>query len=257
MHYLQAVASLITTPSTPHVPQSSSGGVCKGRGSNMFSGDGSGDYSGILAAKSQQSQLQPRDNLAASEVDPASSAVQRDDQSVQQQLQQQQQPDRELPHASGGASPSARQPCNEHLQPQSNSLPVEQQPKHKDSSRQQREQQVQATEQLLQSYQHQSIQLGGQQVPDERQQVQPQGQSEEGRLSRQADKATGQKKGRKKKQQGPSQQGDVLQREGAFEDGNIQGGLGRGQGKMRGLECERVIRWGHDKFEETQVFTTC
>ncbi len=217
----------------------------------MFDGDGSGDYSGILAAKSQQSQLQPRDDLAASEVDPASSAVRRDDQSVQQ-LQQQQQPDRELPHASGGALPSARQPCNQHLQPQSNSTPVEQQPKHKGSSRQRREQQVQATEQLLQSNQHQSIQFGGQQVPDERQQVQPQGQSEEGRLSRQAEKATG-----KKKQQGPSQQGNVLQREGAFEDGNIQGGLGRGQGKMRGLECERVIRWGHDKFEETQVFTIC
>ena len=57
------------------------------------------------------------------------------------------------------------------------------------------------------------------------------------------------------KQQGHSQQGAVLQRQSAVEDGVLQGGLGRGQGMMRRLECERVITWGHDKFEETQVFT--
>jgi len=230
----------------------------------MFSGDGSGDYCGILAAKSQQSQPQPQpqphDDLAASEVDPLSSAVRPDDQSVQQ-LQQQQQPKGDLGHAIEGASPSARQPGSKHMQPMFQNTTFEQQSQHNGSFRQQRrlprEQQVQATEQLLQSNQNQPIQLGGQQIPDERQQVQFQGQIEEGSPSRQTEKATGQKKGRKKKQQGPSQQGDVLQREGAFEDGNIQGGLGRGQGKMRGLECERVIRWGHDKFEETQVFTTC
>jgi hypothetical protein len=224
----------------------------------MFSGDGSGDYCGILAAKLQQSQ--PHDDLAASEVDPLSSAVRPDDQSVQQ-LQQQQQPKGDLGHAIEGASPSARQPGSKHMQPMFQNTTFEQQSQHNGSFRQQRrlprEQQVQATEQLLQSNQNQPIQLGGQQIPDERQQVQFQGQIEEGSPSRQTEKATGQKKGRKKKQQGPSQQGDVLQREGAFEDGNIQGGLGRGQGKMRGLECERVIRWGHDKFEETQVFTIC
>ncbi len=99
--------------------------------------------------------------------------------------------------------------------------------------------------------------VDGQQVPDERQHVQPQGQHEEGRPSRQTKKSTGQKKNKKKKQQGHSQQGDVLQRQGAVEDGRVQGGLGRGQGNMSGLECERVIRWGHDKFEETQVVTIC
>ncbi len=220
VHYLQAATSPLTTPSTPHVPKSSSPGACKGRGSNMFSGGGSGDYCGILAAKSQQAHPQVHDDLiAASEVHPLSSAVQPDD----------------------------------HMQPQFKKSSVEQQAQHNCSSGQQRrlpgEQQVQATEQLLQSLQHQPIQLGGQlapfngqQVPDERQQqVQPRGQSEEGRPSRQTEKAKGQKKARKKKQQGPSQQqSDVLR-----------------EGKMKGLECERVMRWGHDKFEETQVFTIC
>ncbi|DBA85929.1 TPA: hypothetical protein ACH3X1_005473 [Trebouxia sp. C0004] len=169
--------------------------------------------------------------LLHSEMNPLSSAERPDDQSVQQQ---QQLSDREPPPASGDPWLCARQPGNEDMQPQLDCTPVQQQPKHKGSSRQQREQQVQATEQLLQFNQHHPIQLGGQQalvdgqqVPDERQQVQPQGQSEEGRPSRQTEKPTGQKKHRKKKQQGPSQQQQsaVMQREGAIESSRVQGGL--------------------------------
>ncbi|DBA85667.1 TPA: hypothetical protein ACH3X1_005241 [Trebouxia sp. C0004] len=101
------------------------------------------------------------------------------------------------------------------MQPQLDGTPAKQ-PKHKGSSRQQREQQVQATEQLLQFNQHHPIQLGGQalvdghQVPDERQQVQPQGQTEEGRPSRQTEKSTGQEKHRKKKQQDPTSNTRVM-----------------------------------------------
>ena len=257
--YLQAAVPPLITPTTPNIPQPSSSGACKGRGSNMFSGDGSGDYCGILAAKSQQSQPQAQDDLAASEKDPPSSV---------QQLQQQQQPYQKLARASRGSSPSGRQPGNTHTQPKFISTLVEQQPTHEGSSRQQRrlprEQQVQAAEQLLQANQHQPVQLGGQhalldgqQVPDERQNMQPWGQSVQGRPIRQTKKPLGQKKNKKKKQQGHSQQGDVLQRQGAVEDGRVQGGLGRVQGRTGGLECERVIRWGHDKFEETQVPTIC
>ncbi len=113
----------------------------------MFSGGGSGDYCGIRAAKSQQSQPQAQDDFAASEKNPASS--------VQQlQQQQQQQPYQKLARASGGSLPSGRQPGNTHTQPQIISTLVEQQPEHKGSSRQQGwllgEQQVQATEQMLQ-----------------------------------------------------------------------------------------------------------
>ncbi|DBA95996.1 TPA: hypothetical protein ACH3X1_001503 [Trebouxia sp. C0004] len=259
----KAAVSPLTTPSTPHVPQASSSGVCKGRGSNMFI---SGDYCGILAAKSQQPQPQPHNDLiAAFVVHLPSSAVQPDDQSVEQPQSTQ-----KFVDPIEGAWPSGRQAGNKDMQPQSYSMHVEQQPKHNGSSRLPGEQQVQATEQLLQSNQHYPIQLGGQQapfngqqvpderqqVPDKRQQVQPQGQAEEGRPSRQTGKSTRQKKGRKKKQQGPSQQGGVLQREGAAEYGRVQGGLGRGQGKLRGLKCERVLRWGHDKFEETQAMVS-
>ncbi|DBA99345.1 TPA: hypothetical protein ACH3X3_011946 [Trebouxia sp. C0006] len=80
----------LTAASTLHVPQSSSSGACKGRGLNMFSGDGSRDYCGILAAKSQRSQSQPQpqhDLIAAFEIPPPSSSVQPDDPSAQQ-LQQ-------------------------------------------------------------------------------------------------------------------------------------------------------------------------
>jgi len=126
----------------------------------VFSGDGSGDYYGILAAKSQQSQLQPHNDLiAAFDVHLPSSPVQPDD-PFAQQLQQ-----------SSGDQPA--------------------------------------------------IQLGGQQV-------QPQGQSEEGRPSRHTGKSTGQKKDKKKKKKRPQL-----------------------------LESERLIRWGHDKFQEIQVFATC
>ncbi len=166
MHYLQAKTAPLTTASTPHVPQASSSGACKGRGCNMFSGDGSGDYCGILAAKSQQSQLQPHDDLIpAFDVHLPSSPVQPDDSSAQQ-LQQ-----------SSGDQPA--------------------------------------------------VQLGGQLAPFIGQQVQPQGQSEEGRPSRHAGKSTGQKKDKKKKK------------------------------RPQVLECEEVVTWGHDKFQEIQVFATC
>ncbi|DBA75983.1 TPA: hypothetical protein ACH3X2_008917 [Trebouxia sp. C0005] len=263
----EAPVSPLTTPATPHVPHSSSSEACRGRGSNMFSGDGSRDYCGILAAKSQRSQGQAHVDLAASEGDPPSSALQPEDRYVHQ-LQQQQQPPhyQNLALADGGSASSGRQPGNEDMQPQLISTLIEQ-PEHEGSSRQQMwlpgEQQVQATEQLLHPNKHQPVQLGGQQalvdgqqVPDERQHLQPEGQGEEGRPSRQTEKSAGQKKNSKKKRQGHSQQGDVLQRQGAVADGRVQGGLGRGRGNMRGLECERVTRWGHDKFEETQVAST-
>ena len=133
---------------------------------------------------------------------------------------------------------------------------VEQQPEHEGRSRQQRwlpgQQQVQATQQQPVQLGGQQALVDGQQVPDERQHLQPQGQREEGRPSRQTTKSAGHKK---MKQQGHSQQGDVLQRQSAVRDGVLQGGLGRGQGRMGRLECERVIRRRHDKSEETQVFT--
>ena len=212
----------------------------------MYTGDGSGDYCGILAAKSQQSHPQPPEDLAASERDPPAYV---------QQLQQQQ-PDQNVACASRRSLPSGSQPDNEHMQPQFINTLVEQQPEHEGSSRQQRwlpgQQQVQATQQQPVQLGGQQALVDGQQVPDERQHLQPQGQREDGRPSRQTTKFAGHKK---MKQQGHSQQGAVLQRQSAVEDGVLQGGLGRGQGIMGRLECERVITWGHDKFEETQVFT--
>ncbi len=167
MHHLQAATAPLTTPVTQHVPHSSSSGACKGRGCSVFSGDGSGDYFGILAAKSQQSQLQPHDDLiAAFEVPPPFSPVQPDDPFAQQMQQ------------SSGDQPAT--------------------------------------------------QLGGQLAPFTGQLMQPRGQSEEGRSSRHNEKSTGQKKDKKKKKKGP-----------CF------------------LECERVITWGHEKFQEIQVFAAC
>jgi hypothetical protein len=134
----------------------------------MFSGDGSGDYCGILAAKSQRSQSQPQpqhDLIAAFEIPPPSSSVQPDDPSAQQ-LQQ-----------SSGDQPA--------------------------------------------------VQLGGQLAPFIGQHVQPRGQREEGRPSRHTERSTGQKKAQKKKKKKAPQ----------F------------------LECERVITWGHDKYQEIKVFT--
>ncbi len=107
---------------------------------------------------------------------------------------------------------------------------------------------MQAPQQLLQSLQHQPTQLGGQQAVVDGWQVQPRGQSEDGRPSRQTERSTGQKKAQMKKKKAPSQQ-----HEGDFEDGKVQGGLGRGQGKT---ECERVATWGHDKYQVI-LFTTC
>ncbi len=218
MRYLQAAASPITTPITPNVPQSSSSGACKGRGCNMYTGDGSGDYYGVLAAKSQQSQPNG-DLIAAFEAHLPSSAMQPDTQSVQQ-------PRGDPEYAIEDASPSARQPGNSNMQLQSASMHVEQQAQRPGSSRLPGQQQVQATEQLLQSSQHQPAQLGGQQAVVDGWQVQPQGQSEDGRPSRQTERSTGQKKDKKKK--GPQP-----------------------------LECESLVKWGHDKFEEIQVFTVC
>ena len=197
MHYLQAKTAPLTTAITPHVPQASSSGSCKGRGCNMYTGDGSGDYYGILAAKSQQSQLQPHNDLiAAFDVHLPSSPVQPDD-PFAQQLQQSR---ADLAHAIEGALPSAQQPGNTHMQLQLDNTPAEQQPQRNGSSS-----------------------LPGQQ------QVQPQGQSEEGRPSRQTERSTGQKKDKKKKKK----KGPQL------------------------LECERLDTWGHDKFQEIQVFATC
>ena len=194
----------------------------------MYTGDGSGDYCGVLAAKLQQSHPQPHDDLIA--VHLPSSAVHPDDPSAQQ-LQQSR---GELGHAIEGAPPSGRLPGNTHMQPQLANTPAEQQAQHNGSSRQLRrlpgQQQVQAAQHQLQPLQHQHVQLGGQQAVVD---GQPQGQSEEGRPSGQTERATGQKKAMKKKKT-PSQQGDV-----------------------KGLECERVARWGHDKFQETQVFIIC
>lgn len=241
MCYLQAVASPITTPSTPHVPQSSSSGACKGRGCNMFNGDGSGGYYGVLAAKSQQSHPQPPEDLAASE---------RDSPAYVQQLQQQQQPDQKIAHASGGSSSSGSQPGNEHNQLQFISTLVEQQPEHEGSSRQQRwlpEEQVQAPQQLLQSSQDQPTQLDGQQAKVDGWQEQPRGQIEDGRPSRQTERSTGQKKAQVKNKKAPSRQ-----HEGAFGGGQVLGGVGRRLGKT---ECERVAIWGHDKYLVITLYT--
>jgi len=186
----------------------------------MFTGDGSGDYYGVLAAKSQQSQ--PNGDLSAAlEAHLPSSAMQPDTQSVQQ-------PRGDPGHAIEDASPSARQPGNQDMQLQSTSMHVEQQPMRNGSSSLPGEQQVQAPQQLLHSSQHQPVQLGGQQAVVDGWQVQPQGQSEEGRPGRHTEKATGQKQAQKKKKKRPQL-----------------------------LECEEVVTWGHDKFEEIQVFTVC
>ncbi len=206
----------------------------------MYTGDGSGDYYGVLAAKSQQSQPNG-DLIAAFEAHLPSSAMQPDTQSVQQ-------PRGDPEYAIEDASPSARQPGNEDMQLQSDIMHVEQQPQRPGSSSLPGQQQVQATEQLLQSNHHQPGQFDGQQAVVDGWQVQPRGQSEEGRPSRQTEKSTGQEKAQQKKKKGPSRQC-----EGAFEDGQVQGGLGMGQGKT---ECERVATWGHDKYLVI-TFTTC
>ncbi len=183
----------------------------------MFTGDGSGDYYGVLAAKSQQSQ--PSGNLiAALEAHLPSSAMQPDTQSVQQ-------PRGDPEYALEDASLSARQPGNQDMQLHSTSMHVEQQAQRNGSSSLLRKQQVQATEQLLQSSQHQPTQLGEQQAVVNGWQAQPWALSEEGRPSRHTERSTGQKNAQKKKKKGPQL-----------------------------LECEQVVRWGHDKFEEIQVF---
>jgi len=224
---LQAAASPTATPITPNIPMSSSSGACKGRGCNMYTGDGSGDYYGVLAA---------------SERDPPAYV---------QQLQQQQQPDQELAGAGGGSSPSGSQPGNEDNQPQFISTLVEQQPEHEGSSRQQRwlpeEQQVQAPQQLLQSSQDQPTQLDGQQAVVDGWQEQPRGQSEDGRPSRQTERSTGQKNAQVKNKKAPSRQ-----HEGAFGGGQVLGGVSRRLGKT---ECERVAIWGHDKYLVTTLYT--
>jgi len=193
----------------------------------MYTGDGSGDYYGVLAA---------------SERDPPAYV---------QQLQQQQQPDQELAGAGGGSSPSGSQPGNEDNQPQFISTLVEQQPEHEGSSRQQRwlpeKQQVQAPQQLLQSCQDQPTQLDGQQAVVDGWQEQPRGQSEDGRPSRQTERSTGQKKAQVKNKKAPSRQ-----HEGAFGGGQVLGGVSRRLGKT---ECERVAIWGHDKYLVTTLYT--
>ncbi len=182
----------------------------------MFTGDGSGDYYGVLAAKSQQSQ--PNGDLSAAlEAHLPSSAMQPDTQSVQQ-------PRGDPGHAIEDASPSARQPGNQDMQLHSTSMQVEQQAMRNGSSSLLGQQQVQATQQLLQSLQHQPVQLDGQQAVVHGWQVQPPGESEEGRPSRHTERSTGDKQNNKKKK-GPQ------------------------------LDCERLARWGHDKFEAIQVFT--
>ena len=114
------------------------------------------------------------------------------------------------------------------MQLQSTSMHVEQQPMRNGSSSLPGEQQVQAPQQLLHSSQDQPVQLGGQQAVVDGWQVQPQGQSEEGRPGRHTEKATGQKQAQKKKKRRPQV-----------------------------LECEEVVTWGHNKFEEIQVSTVC
>ncbi len=216
---LQAAASPTTTPINPHAPQSFSSGACKGRGANLYTGDGSKNSIVVPAAKSQQSQPNG-DLIAALEAHLPSSAMQPDTQSVPQ-------PSGDPEYALEDASSSARQPGNKDMQLQSDIRHVEQQAQRPGSSSLPGQQKVQATEQLLQSSQHQPTQLGGQQAVVDEWQVPPQGQSEEGRPSRHTERSTGQKKDKKKKK------GHQL------------------------LECERLDRWGHDKFEETQVFTIC